>query len=161
MSLYDNKERVEQIITDFTELHECSTCGNYFTEIENIGCWNCKYHPGEYDPDTETYSCCGEKYRRPAFGYKGYGHIMTWGVKDRWDHIKPLSSGCTACDCRSKDKNSVPYKDIDVSSIAQLIPYMTQDIRDRPGLDTETMKLVRKCERPKWAKPSQDAGTSP
>ena len=90
MSLYDNKEKVEQIIIDFTELHECSICGDYFTEIENLGCWKCKYHPGEYDPYTESFTCCGEKYRRPAFNYKCYGHVMTWGVKDRWDHIKPL-----------------------------------------------------------------------
>ena len=143
MSLYADKEEVKKTILRYTQLHECSQCGKYFTEMENIGCWKCKYHPGEYDHDLERYTCCGETYKRPKFHYKGYGHLMTWGVKDRWNHMKPVSDGCTRCDCKTNEPNEVEYKDVQLNDIAQLIPYMEINIRDRPGLRIDPLRLER------------------
>ncbi len=62
MSLYASKKAIEITIRLFTELHECKNCHKFFTEMENVGCWDCRYHPGKFDYNTGKYTCCGESY---------------------------------------------------------------------------------------------------
>ena len=155
MSLYASKKAVEMTINLFTQLHECSVCGNFFTELENIGCWDCKYHPGEFDYAMGCYTCCGEKPKEPNFHFRSFGHLMTWKTKDRWNHMKLLSDGCCRCDCTPKVDNSVPREVMMVDDIATLIPYMKRDIKYRPGLKKGPLRIERKEDRPYalWEKP--------
>tara|TARA_A100001015_G_C15044888_1_gene742900 strand:- start:6288 stop:7088 length:801 start_codon:yes stop_codon:yes gene_type:complete len=44
----------------------CRTCNTYYREIDNIGTWNCAYHPGLYNAEVDgpkfpkySYECCG------------------------------------------------------------------------------------------------------
>ena len=44
----------------------CLTCNKYYKEINNIGTWNCSYHPGAYNAECDgykfpkySYECCG------------------------------------------------------------------------------------------------------
>ena len=155
MSLYASKKAVEITIRLFTELHECAECGRFFTELENVGCWECKYHPGKYDVLTDSYTCCGNKYMRPAFNYRGYGHLMTFGVMDRWNHMAPLNNGCCKRDCKSKKKTPIPDDVLPVEDIASLLPYMEMPLDKRPGLKKAPLRLERVQTRPYalWSKP--------
>ena len=155
MSLYASRKAVESTISLFTDLQECIVCGKYFTELENVGCWDCLYHPGKYDPHLECYTCCGESHKRPAFHYRQYGHIMTWGKKDKWNHIKSISDGCCRCDCRAKKKSPIPKDTVPLEDIATLLPFMNRKIEDRPGLKKGPLRLERKESRPYvlWKKP--------
>jgi len=148
MSLYASKKAIEITIKLFTDLHECTECGKYFTELENVGCWDCKYHPGVYDYDLECYTCCGERYKRPFFHHASYGHIMAWNTKDRWNHMRPLNNGCCRRDCVSKEKTPIPKKVLPVEDIATLIPYMERNIEDRPGLKRGPLRFERQETRP-------------
>ena len=155
MSLYASKKAVELTIRLFTDVHECNYCNRFFTEMENIGCWQCKYHPGKFDHKTETWTCCGEKYNRPAFNYRSYNHLMVWNTKDRWNYLPPFSEGCTRRDCEPKLKTPIPKDIISLEDIATLIPYMERPVNERPGLKKGPLRFVRKEKRPYdlWVKP--------
>lgn len=155
MSLYASKKAVEMTINVFTQLHECSACGRYFTELENIGCWDCKYHPGEFDYTMGCYTCCGDSPKEPSFHYRSFNHLMTWKGKDKWNRLKLLSDGCCRCDCKPKVDNAVPTDVMMVDDIATLIPFMKRDIKLRPGLKKGPLRIERKEDRPYalWEKP--------
>ena len=121
MSLYASKQAVEITMQLFTTVHQCKYCSKWFTELENVGCWDCMYHPGKFDHVTERYECCGAKRRRPLFNYS-YGHMMTWKSKDRWNHMTQISEGCTRRDCMSKEDTPIPKHCVKVDDIATLIP---------------------------------------
>lgn len=148
MSLYASKKAIEITIRLFTELHECSSCGKFFTEMENVGCWDCWYHPGEYDHYNDKWTCCGDTYNRPMFHHRGYGHLMTWTKKDQYNHVPALSRGCCRRDCQSKKKTAIPKDVLPVNDIATLIPYMQRPIDTRPGLKKAPLRLERKETRP-------------
>ena len=155
MSLYASKKVIESTINLFTELHECSNCSRYFTHMESVGCWDCRYHPGEFDYTTMQYTCCGEKMRDVPYQHSTYSHLMTWKGKDRYDYIPALSAGCCRRDCLPKEKSLIPNEDISVDDIATLIPYMERNLQERPGLKKNPLRLVRNEERPLalWAQP--------
>jgi len=148
MSLYASKKAIEITIKLFTELHECESCGKFFTELENVGCWDCKYHPGEYDNVRDCYTCCGETRTRPAFHHVQYGHLMTWPTRDRWNHIQELSDGCCRKDCMPKRDTPIPKDVLTVEDIATLIPYMERPIEKRAGLKKGPLRLLRSENRP-------------
>ena len=148
MSLYASRKSIEITIALFTELRECADCGRFFTEIENVGCWSCKYHPGKFDYVTGKYTCCGEQYNRPLFHHRGYGHLMTWGKMDKYNHIPALTPGCCRRDCRSKVKTVIPEDIVQVADIATLIPYMQHKIDKRDGLKQNPLRLERMECRP-------------
>jgi hypothetical protein len=155
MSLYASKKAIEITIKLFTDLHECSKCGNFFTEIENVGCWDCKYHPGKYDHKLDCWTCCGQGMRRPAFHHRGYGHLMTWSGKDKWNHGQEMPDGCCRRDCQSKKNTPIPNDVLPVEDIATLIPYMEKQLDSRPGLKRGPLRLERQEKRPYilWKKP--------
>lgn len=148
MSLYASKKVIESTINLFTELHECRFCSRYYTHMESVGCWDCRYHPGEFDYDTLSYTCCEEKMRETKFNMRGYNSFLTWKGKDRFDVVPPLSQGCMRCDCLPKDKTLIPDDDIAVDDIATLIPYMERPLDKRPGLRKNPLRLIRKEVRP-------------
>ena len=148
MSLYASKKAIEITIRLFTELHECKNCQKFFTEMENVGCWDCRYHPGKFDYNTGKYTCCGEPYRRPMFHHRSYGHLMTWGKKDQYNVTPALSSGCCRRDCVSMKETAIPKDVLPVADIATLIPYMNRKIEDRPGLRKNPLRLERMEKRP-------------
>jgi hypothetical protein len=148
MSLYASKKAIEITIKLFTDLHECSNCGSFFTELENVGCWECKYHPGVYDNKLDCYTCCGQKMRRPAFNHRGYGHFMTWGSKDKWNRALEMPEGCCRRDCQSKKETPIPDDVLPVDDIATLIPYMVKKVDTRPGLKRGPLRLERQEKRP-------------
>ena len=51
MSLYASKKASRTynpaVFTDVARVS--ARVVDSFTEIENVGCWDCKYHPGKYD----------------------------------------------------------------------------------------------------------------
>jgi len=64
------------------ELHAsrlCAYCGAHYTEQQNVGQWQCYYHPGRAMPD-----------RR----------VRTWEPRDRWTCCNRIDDapGCAACD---------------------------------------------------------------
>lgn len=158
MSLYASKKVIESTINLFTELHECRFCQRYFTHMESVGCWDCKYHPGKFNYDTLTYSCCGEKMREARFQHMTYNRYLTWKGKDRFDYIPNLSQGCCRRDCLPKDKTLIPDETIAVDDIATLIPYMERPLDKRPGLNKNPLRLERVEKRPKalWHDPPRD-----
>lgn len=159
MSLYASRKAVESTISLFTQLQECTQCGNFFTELENVGCWDCMYHPGKYDYQLECYTCCGKGYMRPLFHHGAYGHLMTWGRKDQWNHMKNISEGCCRCDCVAKTKSPIPQDVVPLDDIATLLPFMKRKIEERPGLKKGPLRFERREERPYvlWKKPPSNS----
>ena len=138
MSLYDSDEKVNKCIEDYTQLYTCDRCQKYFTELANVGVWGCKYHPGKFNYDTQSYECCGEK----AYNFSNYDNFAeytTWKTKFN-KHM--FSNGCKRCDHRSS-KSNVPYEDVKYEEIAQLIPYMKPSCMARQ-ICKQTKTLVRK-----------------
>ena len=142
MSLYASKRAIEVTIELFTTVHQCKHCNKWFTELENVGCWDCLYHPGKFNHASGQYDCCGAKPLRPAYNYS-YGHLMTWAPKDRWNHMTPISEGCTRRDCISKIDTPIPTNFLKVDDIATLIPRMKRPLKDRRGLKKGPLRLVR------------------
>lgn len=135
--LYSSNEQVKRMIKLFLQVHECKHCGRFFTEMENLGAWKCKYHPGEYDYYTSDYTCCGERSRRNYGEYARFSSVMTWSDKERNNYPDLHSQGCRKCDCVSKYDNPVPSKVVAVNDIASVIPSFKAyglPIEKRPGL---------------------------
>ncbi len=157
MSLYANQTTVKKTIQLFCECHQCVHCNRFFCELENVGMWKCKYHPGEFCADTGVWSCCGEKKRYPNLNspYYGMSHLVTWGPQNKWDMLKPYSTGCKSRDCIPRKDNGLHPTQIHIDGIASLIPYMKPAIKDRPGLKTNPLRLIRQEPFPYnvWFKP--------
>ena len=73
------------------KLFVCPRCDNYASKLTTMGRWNCRYHPGTYDPDT-GYSCCGQKIRPLRYN----PNYVLLGAHE--EYVKP-PKGCTPCDC--------------------------------------------------------------
>tara|TARA_B100000902_G_C27224629_1_gene871503 strand:+ start:849 stop:1304 length:456 start_codon:yes stop_codon:yes gene_type:complete len=138
MSLYDSDEKVNQVIEAFTELHQCTHCNAYFTELANVGTWGCRYHPGKYNYEKDEYECCGEKPMNHS-NYNNFAAFATWKHKYT---PRLFSLGCKRCDHRSP-ASKVPYKDIKCEKIAQLIPFMKPPLEKR-NISKRDTSLVRK-----------------
>lgn len=138
MSLYDSDEKVKKVIKDFTDVHQCERCKKVFTEIANVGVWDCKYHPGKFNYDTLSYECCGEK----ATNFSNYDNFAAYAT---WKHkFNPtiFSLGCKRCD-HTSSKSKVPYEDVKYDDIAQLIPYMKPSCIARQ-ISKEKKTFIRK-----------------
>jgi len=83
---------------------------------------------------------------------------MVWNTKDKWNHIKPYSDGCTRRDCQSKRKTPIPSGTLPLDDIATLIPYMERPVNERPGLKRGPLRFVRSETRPYhiWTKAPLD-----
>jgi hypothetical protein len=145
MSLYANQALVKKTIELFCEVRQCVNCNRYFCELENVGMWQCKYHPGDFNADTGRWSCCGEKRRRPHFTseYMGISPYLTWSGKNKWQQLKPYSDGCKRRDCVPSRSSGLHDKEITLDGIASLVPYMKPPIKDRPGLKKTPLRLLR------------------
>lgn len=157
MSLYANQAEVKKIIERYCELRRCANCRNYFCELDNLGMHKCRYHPGEYDPEVEAMSCCGEKSRHPNVNnpYASYSHIMTWGPQNRCEPMDTFSKGCKWRDCEAEIPSGVDKKVVHIDSIASLVPYMNPPMKERPGFRKGPLRLIRQQPFPKnvWYHP--------
>lgn len=163
--LYSSKSAQQKLIKVFMQLHQCVNCREYFTELKNIGGWECKskYHPGKWDYNRMAYTCCGEKATRNYGDHSALDHYMHWNRRERLLIPPILSSGCTRCDCVSTGKNPIPQGEILVHNIASMIPAMEKygrKLKERPGFlrssDVKKMKLVRKERLPEQCFASEE-----
>lgn len=71
------------------EYYQCAHCNQTFQELNNLGRWLCRYHPGRLGYD-HRWSCCG---RSTDWGHPRYEH----------PEARPGLSipGCLPCDHRS------------------------------------------------------------
>lgn len=145
MSLYANQALVKKTIELFCEVRQCTQCRRYFCELENVGMWQCPYHPGEFNADTGRWSCCGEKRRRPHLTSEYYNHspLMTWGPRNKWQQLKPYSDGCKMRDCIPDRDSGLHPEEITIDGIASLVPYMKPPVKERPGLKKNPLRLIR------------------
>ena len=75
---------------DFVEKDiQCATCKETFREINNIGRWNCRMHPGEVEDG--AFSCCGLK------------TIYESRLLFMRSVVQPELRGCVRCDHRGVD----------------------------------------------------------
>ncbi len=126
-SLFSSNPEIKKVIKKYTAVLECSRCNKIYTEISNVGCWQCKYHPGVLDHDKKEWTCCGEK----AHLVSNYNSFARYGIwKDKFSPVPMYSIGCTPCDHLSYD-SPLPYKDVNVENIAQLIPFMHPELTER------------------------------
>ncbi len=51
-------------IDALSETRVCVRCRQYFSLIESIGSWQCRFHPGRPDRFTQKWSCCNRTYAR-------------------------------------------------------------------------------------------------
>ena len=159
MSLYANQTLVKKTIELFCEVRQCVHCRRYFCELENVGMWQCYYHPGEFNADTGRWSCCGEKRRTPHINtpYRDISPYITWDKTNRWQMLKPYSDGCKKRDCVPDRSSGLHEKEIMLEGIASLVPYMNPPVTDRPGLKKNPLRLIRQEPFPHnvWYDPPQ------
>lgn len=93
------RERWTRHVTKLTALRECVRCSKHYREIDNLGTWKCRYHPGLLQSahyhvggiDAGHWTCCALSARvtRPADGY-----MYTSGEL----FFNNPSRGCARCD---------------------------------------------------------------
>lgn len=134
-SLYSSNAQVRRVLQVFLQMHQCKLCGRYFTEMENLGSWSCKYHPGEFNMLTRKWTCCGETERITRSRYAGFEDQMVWS---KHQQLPPVhTQGCCRRDCISKYKNPIPQEEVLLEEVACIIPQMKEhgsDLEKRPGL---------------------------
>ena len=150
--LYSSNAQVRAVTKVFLQVHQCRVCDRYFTEMENVGQWKCKYHPAEWDGVQRKWKCCGQTERKNVGDHSYLGRYMPWNPKEYINMPGPHSKGCTKCDCVSKYKNPVPQTQIVLEDIACIIPQLAaygKALQDRPGLEKgRTPVIKRKQELP-------------
>lgn len=150
--LYSSNAQVRAVTKVFLQVHQCRVCDRYFTEMENVGQWKCKWHPGEWDGVRRKWTCCGQTERKNVGDHSYLGRYMPWNPKEYINMPGPHSKGCTKCDCVSKYKNPVPQTQIVLEDIACIIPQLAaygKALQDRPGLEKgRTPMIKRKQELP-------------
>lgn len=135
--LYSSNSQVRRVVKVFLQVHQCRICNRFFTEMENLGSFRCKYHPGEWDYVKRRYTCCGETERKNVGDTSYLGRYYQWNPKEKLNMPSPHSAGCMRCDCVSKYKNPVPQKEVALEDIACIIPQMGshgKPLEERPGL---------------------------
>ena len=85
------------------KLFVCPRCDNFANSLTTMGTWSCRYHPGEYIPET-GYSCCGQKVRPLRYN----PNYVLLGAHE--EYVKP-PTGCTPCDC-GEDLSRIHIPDI-------------------------------------------------
>lgn len=141
MALFASEKDRKKIINKYTTVLQCNVCNAVYTELLNVGTWECRYHPGTYDYDKDEWTCCGEKLHNPS-NYNDVGRYFTWNQS--FSPVKAFTNGCTPCDHKSI-VSKVPYEDVNVESIAQLIPFMKPEVDKRNyTLKEGTPYLLRK-----------------
>lgn len=125
--VWASDDKVKETIRRFTYIQQCPKCQRYFCEMENLGSHACYYHPGKFDPQTGTMTCCGEKLNQ------NLGNYTNVRFAPRCSYVTPpsFSAGCKRRDCLGSDK-FVPYCPIDIRDIASLLPFMDK-FQERPG----------------------------
>lgn len=59
--------RLEQTIADLMQRKQCLRCGELFSDMEELGSWSCRLHPGHlqsvfvstFGTERDTFACCG------------------------------------------------------------------------------------------------------
>ncbi len=126
MSLYDSDEKVNRVISEYTQVLQCERCQAVFTELANVGTWGCRYHPGKFNRKLQRYECCGEQPMCHS-NYNQFAEYTTW--KDRYTP-QLFSLGCKRCDHYSS-KSKIEYEDVEYKKIAQLLPFMKPPLDER------------------------------
>lgn len=145
--LFSSNAQVRAVTKVFLQVHQCRVCERYFTEMENVGQWKCKYHPGKWDYVRREWTCCGETERKNIGYHSHLGRYMTWNPKEYVNMPGPHSKGCMDCDCISKYKNPVPQKEIALEDIACIIPQLGvhgKPLQERPGLEKGRVPMIKR-----------------
>lgn len=150
--LYSSNAQVRAVTKVFLQVHQCRVCERFFTEMENVGMWKCKYHPGNWNERKREWTCCGETERKNIGDHSYLSRYMHWNPRERINMPGPHSKGCMRCDCVSMYKNPVPQSEIILEDIACIIPQLAAHgtpLQKRPGLEKgRTPMLKRKEELP-------------
>jgi hypothetical protein len=154
-NLYASGSAQKRLFKVFFQLRRCVRCQRFFTEMENVGAWLCKYHPGEYNFDTRKYTCCGETATRNYGQFAAIDHMFTWSDAEVFSVPPLFSKGCKRCDCVGEVQSPIPAEKVMVSQIASMIPAMQKQgskLKDRPGFcrdkDVKKMLILRQQRLP-------------
>lgn len=141
MPLYASDSVVKKKIKDYTKILQCMYCEKIFTELDNVGTWQCRYHPGKLDFQTQRYTCCGQKSHLNS-NHDGWARYVTWN--ETFDR-KPIQTlGCTPCDHQARNSD-VEFQDVPIHEIAQLIPFMKPPLEQRNFSVSDEPVLLRRC----------------
>jgi len=82
----------EKAIKQFSAMtrQTCTRCFVVYDDIDNVGRWQCRFHPGSYDTVC-GYTCCGRRNTSPR--------TSRWGrLGYEPERVVRLHTGCTPCD---------------------------------------------------------------
>ena len=84
------REKAVKQFTDMVTRQTCTRCFTVYNEIDNVGRWQCSFHPGSYDT-VGGYGCCGRRHHSPrSTRWERLGYEP--------DRVVRTHSGCTPCD---------------------------------------------------------------
>lgn len=130
------------LMDDLERWRQCSACHREFRELDNLGRWLCRYHPGTVDADG-VWDCCGRTV---------HPHQYT---SERW-----VPRGCHRCDhADAESMGGVEFSGDEVATLPLLlrgavVPHlgapeaMVGEQRDDPDWRRHTMQ-VRRAEPPR------------
>lgn len=118
---------------------KCYICSKIINEIENIGVWDCTFHPGDVVIDhnkKSILSCC-------ALEYKCY--YLVNGVDLNTGNIIDISNlyGCTSCDHINGDYKINDSNDIDFDNNDDILDYILDNPNNINYLYTNGVKIRR------------------
>lgn len=121
----------------------CSTCNVQYKELDNLGTWQCRYHPMEYDNDV-GYLCCKRKIRkrRSSSGTEWMTHTQP----ARTNRQIPLPKGCQTCDHKPGKRSDSPINLLNEKTLVETLiqsKYYSNESLTMPGFDAETMLIHR------------------
>lgn len=146
VTLYADKEDVENTFRQMTRPWICFHCGKEFSLLESMGMLECHQHPGFVQEDGR-WSCCGKR----QYGAKW---ARNWPITKMYNdqcHPMPYQQlpkvrGCQKCDHNTSD---APYTHKDakeIGDLSALLPAMNKEFPFHLRVGFEN-GVLRRCAR--------------
>lgn len=166
VTLYAEKDEVEDAFKKMTRSWICLTCRKEFSLLESMGALTCHQHPGFLQEDGR-WSCCGQK-QVPA------RWSQNWPVQRMFSSMPQGSScnphpqfqmpyqpcpkvrGCQPCDHNTSDAVFTHKDAMQISDLSALLPFLNKEFpfHLRQGFDEG---VLRRCAKRKIVVPPNAA----
>ena len=143
VTLYADKEQVENAFKKATKPWICIHCGESFSLLESMGALTCEQHPG-YVQENGLWSCCG----KPLYPmrWSPQADIQRMFVGDGCPLVVPTVRGCQKADHNTSTTHWNHKDAYEIANLSALLPFMNKEFpfHLRNGFDQGSL---RRCAR--------------
>jgi hypothetical protein len=143
VTLYADKEQVENAFKKATKPWICIHCRESFSLLESMGSLSCEQHPG-YVQEDGKWSCCGQ--RLYPMRWAENADIQRMFIGDGCPQVVPKVRGCQLADHNTSDKHWNHKDAYEIANLSALLPFMNKEFpfQLRKGFEQGVM---RRCAR--------------